>query len=397
MKVDPAKPLLAFLEHYSRFIYGYDKELLACTCAIATFKTKNPCNVLLIGQSSAGKSAILKEVSTVFDVATATDVGPDEDVSEIYSRCNGLEFTGLSKKSLIHLADGFDWAHKILSIAELDGCEADVSLRLLASEDSGFSAIVNSDKKDKAKVDLFRFKNRPTIMATTASDTIEHQFANRCFMIEVHPTSLSEVHRKIAQRYIGEIDRKESTIALRTYINKLKTVDDVYIPFAEELSQAWDHDQPRTNRTVQDMFRIIQGSAIIHGRKAANEFDYAIARQVFCASRFKLSAAEMKVVNTLRTQTPDEFNVAQQKLVKGFLFEDLCEVCNTEQRTMRERISGLVSKGAMIMHKNWKYDPGVDRPMKMPFVYSLADSAASLPTCEQLFKKEVKTYLDGVI
>ena len=330
---------------------------------------------------------------------------------DFWRKHDGISLMGISATALTRYQSNdpeFTWDHKILGISELDGAAtANVILRCLSSEGGGTTLVTEKTEFGKFYTQMYSTSGRPMLFATTASDEIEHQFSNRCFMIEMDPADLKAVHMKIAERYNGK-QKKTKAKEIREEIRTIPKYVDVMIPYAERIAKMWHTYNVVSSRTLQDFFRLIHGVTILHykHRKTKNHIlmstpqDYDLARQIFCGLKVKLSGPTLKTLHAIQDMEKtygDEFmrvvhrpdELVQE--VKGFTVEEISDHALKSGSQAYKDVTEMMNQG-LLKRVKWKVDE-ISRKPYLYFTSEYARKGTKLPSWKELTGRGTKAYI----
>jgi len=423
MLFDSKEPLNVINEQLSIDIAGLDKEKLTAFCLTLTYKLKNPANVLPVGESSIGKSNLMLGVLKFFPVAHRQDVIThnvllkkclnennmvkfNQTEKDFWNKFDGLLLDGMSGQAIKrYLAneEWFSWDNKILAIGELDSAiMAQPLLRTLSSEGGGVSMVTEKSATGRFHTLLYSTDGRPMLFATTASDAVEHQFANRCVMIEIGQNNgyLHKVHEKIGLKYSHEVVESDYK-QIRKELKRMKPIDGVIIPYAPLISKYWYKTHPASNRTLQDFFRLIHGVTVLHHRqrKKRNGYllstpqDYELARQIFCGMKLKLTAPLLKTLHALEELEKDtcEREVQTKLVISAYTLDEIADYSFKSPRRVYDDLMELMNQG-LISRVKWT---GYDGSPNKPFIYHLSEFAKSdlkIESWEKLTGEKIDCY-----
>ena len=158
-------------DNSGKFFCGKKEERMLLFLALISPKTGHPVHTIISGQSSVGKSTILKVMERYL---------PDEMI---------YKFTRISATALNRFKSNvknWSWDGKILVIYELEGAEqSQAVLRIMMSEGESRALITEKKKDGQMDVTDFHIRGKPLVVTTSADPTIEGQFINRCLIIEI--------------------------------------------------------------------------------------------------------------------------------------------------------------------------------------------------------------------
>jgi len=422
MLFDHPEPLNFINEQLSIDIAGLNRQKLTAFCLTLTYKLKNPANVLPVGESSIGKSNLMLGILKFFPVAHRQDVivhnvllkkcltennmiKYNKVEKDFWKKFDGILLDGMSGQAIKrYLAneEWFSWDNKIMAIGELDSAVmAAPLLRTLASEGGGISMVTEKSASGKFYTMLYSTDGRPMLFATTASDAVEHQFANRCVMIEIGQNNgyLHSVHEKIGLKYANKVIESEYKL-IQKEIKRMKPIDGVVIPYAPMIAENWYKTHPTSNRTLQDFFRLIHGVTVLHyrqrkkinGQLISTPQDYELARQIFCGMKLKLTAPLLKTLHALEELENDKCERVTQKTltVSAYTLDEIAEYSFKSPRRVYDDLMELMNQG-LITRSRWTNS---ESPNKT-FIYYLSEFAKSdidIQSWEQLTGETINCY-----
>lgn len=185
-------------------------------------KLDKPIHATIYGQSSSGKSELMK---------TVLKTVPEEDV---------LEFSSMSARALDY-RDG-DLIGKVISIAELDGIqseELEYSIRTAQSEGKLVrSFAIRDDSTGDMKVIEKAIQVRSVFLMTTTRTSIHNENATRCFSLYADESTaqtqrvIEFIRRSQSREFkLGDARRKELTEVLKAAQRLLESIE-IVIPYA---------------------------------------------------------------------------------------------------------------------------------------------------------------------
>jgi hypothetical protein len=369
-----------------KFYFGKHQERKIVFLSMLSCMTQKPVHTILTGVSSVGKSEMLKTCSRYLP-------------KDCYN-----EFTRISPTALNRYMSedkDFTWNHKILSITELSGAEqASDVLRVLMSEGQSRALITEKMKSGETVVIDYQINGTPTLITTTANEKIEHQFANRCLLIEIsfEKSELQKIVRFIAECNTSS-KKIEPSSAILKLVQKLKPFN-VEIPYAKQIGEFWTANFPRSTRDIVNFFGLIRAHTVLNqeNRKVVNKTliaekdDYEVCRTFFTTLNRNsfvgsLTYKDRNYLNAITeiaehtTYTKIDKNGKENKL-NGATIEDVMETVGVSSPTAFKYLGDMVDKGLLIQHKRFS---GRER---QPFVYTLAFNSISnqLPTYDKLLE-----------
>lgn len=233
------------------FVTGEDQTKITFFL-LCLSKDFNPQSIVLVSESSAGKSYMSNSVLDFF---------PDDVVER---------FTRSSARGLEYKYEGMSLDGKILLIQEaLGGEESQGSLRPLISKDQkGLKIItVGADRRPH----VIEVKGSPVFITTTANPQrdIEKQMVNRVWILSIDE-SLEQTARIIdyqSEKYssLDEImSEKKELIKDSISLLSSKGVKRIRIPFAKQLKQYFPVDKVKYRRDYEKLLILISCSSFLH-------------------------------------------------------------------------------------------------------------------------------------
>jgi len=228
-------------------IAGEKRNALAVYLCLTSRILEKPISLLVKGESSAGKSYLVKKALQFF---------PDDAYKEL---------TDMSKKALLYSNDSF--SHRTVIIFEKHGMEAALYyIRTLQSEGKLVFETVEKDPVTKLRRTRRIEKEGPTnFIVTTTSAEIhpENETRNWSIFMDESEEQTREAKRKIAERYL---DVHPNISFLKPYRNaqKLLKYYPVKIPYAAFLSESTPHKPLRMRRDFEKLLAAIEVITVLH-------------------------------------------------------------------------------------------------------------------------------------
>jgi len=285
------------------------------------------------GQSSSGKSHLVNTVLRLF---------PE---SEIHN------FSFVTSKALVH-REG-DLSHKILSIAEHSGSEgADYSIRTMLSEgEISIMLPVKNELTGNFETVEKRISAKGLVFVeTTTRDRIHAENQTRVFDLYVDESeeqTANILSMQASQMETGSPDVDERIKVWRA-LQSCLTKYDVYIPYAQELANAFPKDKTRARRDYPRLLSLIRAHALLfqyqreideNGRLIATLEDLAgvllIIERVLQDSLRALSPKQAEVLNIIHSD----------EVLSEFSVGDLSEFVDLDRKTLRRYLKYFANEG----------------------------------------------------
>ena len=227
-------------------------------------KLEDPLSAIVLSQSGAGKSGLTEVIERLC---------PPEDV---------VLLTRLTPQSLYYTEPGF-LDRKLVIVEERYGSiEADYSIRVLQSRKKLIAAApVKDPQTGNMRTKVFTVEARAAfIEATTASSSVNHENATRCFELQMDETEdqtrrIHERQRLLRTERGLELKHQAEAITRRHWnAQRLLEPLPVVIPFADRLSfpSSW----MRTRRDHARFLNLIEVSAFLHQHQREKSREGAI-------------------------------------------------------------------------------------------------------------------------
>lgn len=431
MIFDSPTPLYAVKSVLDHSIAGFNKEKLMLFCLAMSYKFKNPgdrAHVAVVGPSSEGKSHLVNETLRLFDIIhvkdflaarTGTqrsrngrksfykrnDEGKDageslpQRLEKLYEKHDGIILTGVSREVLKRWA--YPYNNKIVVLAELDAATMAMGyIRQLMSEGEALSLTTEKIGAGYNIAVPWAVAGKAVWVATTASESVEHQFSNRVSLIYLSPTSsdrraaLDMIGKRMAAAWDGKSSMEINLEKIRKEIKKFPFWDNVTIPYVSHISSTWPVDVPSQKRIYADFLRLLKSVALVHKRKEACADDYELARMIFCAQKHKLSHSMLCALENIRAaEEKDAYLVKIRDELEprhALTLEQICEEAGIAESTARDYMREFQKHGIIRQYYLYqKDDYGTTR--RIPSVYSLTEyggSGFSLPSFKTLMGED---------
>lgn len=285
------------------------------------------------GQSSSGKSHLVNTNLRLF---------PETEI---------LNFSFVTSKALVH-REG-DLSHKILSIAEHSGSEgADYSIRTMLSEGE-ISIMLPMKNEITGNFDTVE-KRVPAkglvFVETTTRDRIHTENQTRVFDLYVDESeeqTTNILSMQASQLETGSPDVDERVKVWRAAQSLLKKYV-VYIPYAQELANAFPKDKTRARRDYPRLLSLVRSHALLfqyqrevdeNGRLIATLEDLAgvllIIERVLQDSLRALSPNQAEVLNIIHSD----------EVLTEFSVSNLSELVDLDRKTLRRYLKYFANEG----------------------------------------------------
>jgi hypothetical protein len=255
---------------------GQPSEKITIKLAAASGRlSDDPINVVIKGESAAGKNFLLHSV---------LEFEPPEDV---------LEISRMTAKALQYQQGSLK--HKIVAIAEVPGSEdADYSIRTFQSEKKIKIWTVEKNADGKLETQVQEVEGPAVFFQTTTKPHLHAENETRCFDLFVDETEeqTEKIHAAQSQRYTDPMSKVDREKILRRWRNaaRLLAPMPVLIPFANQMK--FPTKPLRVRRDWPRFLGLVEASALLHQRQrqcvekngrlylVATVDDYAIAREL---------------------------------------------------------------------------------------------------------------------
>ena len=227
-----------------------DNALIAYLAATSRL-LDTPLAVVVQSGSAGGKSTLTDAVLSLM---------PDEQ---------RLAVSAMTGQSLFYLGET-ELAHKILSVAEVEGAErAAYALKLLQSDGHLSIASTGKDPVTGALVTkTYRVQGPVALFLTTTAPSLDDELANRCVVLGVEEDQAQTRAILAAQRHaqtLGGLLAKTEREAVRTlHANAQRLLEPVVVvnPLAPSLSFA--DGRTRARRDQAKLLTLIRAVALLH-------------------------------------------------------------------------------------------------------------------------------------
>jgi DNA primase len=276
-------------------VVGESKVTKIIFLSVCSRVLKEPVSIIVKGQSSSGKSYLVKSIlSNFFD-------------PEAY-----FPLTSASEKALIYTKEPFE--NRFIWIYEMHTSKKsffDYLVRTLLSEGRiDYETTVLRDDGERETVKIV--KEGPTgLILTTTKIKLNEENENRCLTLTTDDTEeqTRDILRIIAEEASGEtVFNPAPWLALQRYI-ELSTKD-VTIPYARALAELFNPNAVRARRDFTKVMNFIRTHALLHqvnrkrdkaGRIIANFKDYKVVNGLIerALSYSVLSSVPAKIRDTV--------------------------------------------------------------------------------------------------
>lgn len=292
-------------------IVGEDFNKICLWLFFLSRKLEKPIHAVVFGQSSSGKSEMVKKVlSTV----------PEEDV---------LEFTSMSARSLDYRDD--DLINKVIFIAEADGSEeVEYTIRIAMSEGKlirGYT-IKDEDTGDLRNVEKTT-KVKSCFVLTTTRSQIHNENSTRVFSLFVDESMkqtqrvLEYIKRTHSREYRKQEPNRQHLVDVLKAAQRLLKPVEVEVPFANHLE--FPNTTTRNRRDLSRFISFIKVTAFLRQfqkelkRDEIGDYIEADIQDYFLAYTYLLPVLR----NTLDEITP-----------RGLLALEVCCLVQNEKRDL---------------------------------------------------------------
>ncbi len=311
---------------------GEDENKLTLYMSLTSRKQDDPINIIVKGESSAGKSYLVSSVSQFF---------PEEDI---------LEFTALTPKALFHRKDNIK--HKALIVYERSGAEeSDYSIRTLQSEKKLiFSTPVKDPLTGNFETQDIEIEGPIAYIETTTRSHIHPENETRCFEIFIDESEEQTIRIYEAQNRKHEITGLDKEAILRPWKNAQRLLKPcpICIPYIDLIK--FPTRPLRVRRDRPKFLALIEASALLRQRRRekkiinGREFiladieDYTIAYSL-------VSKVLESVLKGLSPKVKDLIEVAKQFNDREFTNKDLREKVAWNEKTLEKYVKEAVAWG----------------------------------------------------
>ena len=276
-------------------------------------KLENPLSLILISQSSAGKSNLADSIQSIT---------PKEDCIHL-SRITPQALFYMERDAL---------KGKFLTIEEKEGStDADYSLRALQSKGVlRLAAPIKDPKTGRMKTETFEVEGPPSTIETTTNQSVHPENASRCFMgymdeSEFQTKRIHDYQRK--QKTLDRITEKKIIDALKIKhqnMQRLLRPLAVVIPYVHHIK--FPTKWMRARRDNQRFLNLIQVTTFLH------QYQRNLKKTPEGLEYIESSLEDYRVAYTLSKEVLHDSFQEPKKLEKDFL-EKLCELAKEEKRT----------------------------------------------------------------
>lgn len=328
---------------------GASRHAKLLVLAFTSRLVERPVNVYIRGESSTGKSHLMKTVAQLF---------PEDAL---------ISMTGMSERALVY--DQRSYRHRFLLVSEStalqqgSGKGASVMATLIREVTSSHQVRYSTTRMDEqGKRDAQTIvKEGPTGLCTTGTRALEQELGTRVLFLDMTPDASyrSDVLGHLArQANRSQHDRPDPTpfLALQAWLQRTCAGRcDVYIPFAEAISPQFNRDANRSLRDFPTLLSLIKTHALLHqatrerdeqGRIIATLEDY---RQVYELSEpaFRASVlpnwtrAEREIIDAIDELSGDSDD-------EGVTVAQLAEALGISANAVNTRLEGLKREGDVV-------------------------------------------------
>jgi hypothetical protein len=228
---------------------GEDENKIAIYLALTSRKLDDPINLIVKGESSAGKSFLVDSVTRFF---------PKEDV---------LAFTAMTPKALYHRKDSLK--HKVLIIYEQAGAEeSDYSIRTLQSEKKlVFSYPCKDSATGQFETQDIEVEGPIAYVETTTKTRVHPENETRCFelFIDESEAQTQRIFNVQNRKYEGTQPNVESILTPWVNAQRLLEPFPVILPYMKHIQ--FPTKPLRARRDRLRFLTLIEASALLHQRQ----------------------------------------------------------------------------------------------------------------------------------
>lgn len=356
---------------------GLVREKVNKLCLYLAYTSRlleEPISIIVLGQSSSGKSHITNGVLRFFP------------------RTTYLSYSSITAQSLYYLKDK-ELKHKVLAIFERAGSErADYSIRTFISEKELKILYVTKDPRTGEMVSKDLVKEGPISFVETSSDPKIHtDNLTRVFAlyVEENPEKVKAVLEETAKGYSQKRPEGiEEELRVWQCLQTLLTPYKVKIPYAGLLVEYFPTDTVRVQRDFKRFLALVEASCLLHqyqrekdeGCLMATIEDYQVAYEI----------GKTVLSQTLKEISPkaEDLLEAIKKLKEekeedsfSFIRKDVEEHTGWEARQINRHLKELTTRGYCSILAGGK---------GKPYTYSIEGNVQiriSLPSPEELKDK----------
>lgn len=333
-----------------------------------------PISIIVLGQSSSGKSYIANGILRFFPKSAY------------------LSYSSITAQSLYYLKDK-ELKHKVLAIFERAGSErADYSIRTFISEKELKILYVTKDPRTGEMVSKEMVKEGPISFVETSSDPKIHtDNLTRVFALyaQENPEKVKAVLEETAKGYSQERPKGiEEELQVWQCLQTLLAPYKVLIPYAGLLVEYFPTDTVRVQRDFRRFLALIEVSCLLHQYQREKDEEYLIAT----AEDYRVA---YEIGKTILSQTLKEISPKAEDLLEAikklkeekeedsfsFTRKDIEEHTGWEARQANRCLRELVSR---------VYCSVISGGKGKPYTYSIEGNVKvriSLPSPEELKDK----------
>jgi hypothetical protein len=257
-----------------RGLVGERANGLLLYLAVLSQITKEPISAVVKGDSSGGKSHLVKTVL------------------EIVPEMAHIDLTSMSERALIY--DDRDYAHRTVVIFEAEGQASDLGtylLRTLISEGQIRHLTVESTESGQAAREII--KQGPTnFITTTTMPELHPENETRVWtvLVDDSATMTRQVLTLQAERASGVFEQQDvEDVRMAFAWLQAAGVKEAVVPYAERLAEMMPARPLRLRRDFPRLLQLIKTCALLHqlqrtrdgqGRVVADLADYAMVREL---------------------------------------------------------------------------------------------------------------------
>jgi hypothetical protein len=357
---------------------GQSSEKTTIKLAAASGRlSDDPINIVIKGESAAGKNFLLNSV---------LQTEPPEDV---------IDISRMTAKALQYRQGSLK--HKIVAIAEVRGSEdADYSIRTFQSEKKIKIWTVEKNADGKLETQEQAVEGPTVFFQTTTKPHLHMENETRCFDLFVDETEgqTKKIQAVQSQRYTDPMPEVDRERILRPWRNaaRLLVPMPVLIPFAARIQ--FPTRPLRVRRDYPRVLSLVEASALLHQRQrqcvekngrlylVATVDDYAIARELVTSLlESVLSGATpkcKKLIEWAKTQK-DKFSKREVDVAMNWTRK-------TALKYLREAIDlACVGMNAEKVEKSGEFW----------FVTDVDSASVSLPPPEELAEAIIRPSMEG--
>lgn len=313
-------------------VVGEEENSLLVYLAMTSRLLSSPVSVVIKGETSAGKSWLVKRVA---------DLMPEGVV---------IERSHLSAKALFYTAT--DLRHKVLYISEITGAQpGDYPIRLIQSENKLIAEVTVRDENAGFVTKSIEKEGPVSIITTTTAVELNPENESREWALHMDDTNEQTARVKEAIALRHSPSWRPPSLEVYKAMQSLLTPRRVYIPIAisQWLRERTPNDPVRMRRDFERLLIVIETVALLHqfqrGTAEHIEADWSdvflatrILRKTFGKSVSNIPDGSLKLLSALKgLPSPDAPHTIRE----------LAAVLKVSPRTIRRWAEFLINSGSV--------------------------------------------------